>query len=169
MTMADADIDMTVADADTGITVADAAEADVPEILAVLAAAYAPFTTEFRPTALKQSPDAIRRDLSSWLVLRHEGRLTSCVKHYPDNGPHTFSFLATMPGHRRRGHGSALVDEVLRRARARGCQEVQIVLRRTLTRNIAFFEKWGFRRGAPFLPDTHDVYELGLEAHSWAR
>jgi ribosomal protein S18 acetylase RimI-like enzyme len=144
--------------------VADAREEDVPEILAVLAAAYAPFTTEFRPTALKQTAETVQRDLPHWLVLRQDDRMTACVKHYPDDGCHTFSFLATLPGHRRRGFGSALVDEVLHRAAARGCEQVQIVLRRTLARNIAFFEKWGFRRGSPFLPDTHDVYELKLGA-----
>jgi GNAT superfamily N-acetyltransferase len=63
-----------------------------------------------------------------------------------------------------RGIGSALVAAVVRRAAAAGRPELRIALRRQLTGNVSYFEKRGFRRLSPFIADTHDLYELKLEA-----
>ncbi|WP_405977509.1 GNAT family N-acetyltransferase [Streptomyces sp. NBC_00158] len=152
----------------SGPKVAAAGPSDVPGILAVLAAAYAPYAEEFRPTALGRTAGAVRGELPHWLVARAGGRAVGCVLQYPEDGSYTFCFLATEPGLRGRGIGSALVDAVVRRAAAAGCREVRIALRTSLAANTAFFTKRGFRRVAPFRPDTHDLYERKLEAGPWA-
>ncbi|WP_406505680.1 GNAT family N-acetyltransferase [Streptomyces sp. NBC_00212] len=151
-----------------GVVVAGADEADIPGILAVLAAAYAPYAGEFRPTALGRTAEAVRRELSQWLVARIGGRLAGCVLQYPEDGSYTLCFLATEPALRGRGVGSSLVDAVVGRAAAAGCREIRIALRTTLAANTAFFTRRGFRRVAPFRPGTHDLYELKLEAEPWA-
>ncbi|MFF4183035.1 GNAT family N-acetyltransferase [Streptomyces sp. NPDC001691] len=151
-----------------GVAVAGAVEADVAGILAVLAAAYAPYAGEFRPTALGRTAGSVRRELSHWLVARLDGRPVGCVLQYPEDGSYTLCFLATEPRLCGRGIGSALVDAVVRRAAAAGCREIRIALRTSLAANTAFFTRRGFRRVAPFRPGTHDLYELKLEAPPWA-
>jgi GNAT superfamily N-acetyltransferase len=132
---------------------------DVPAIRAVLRAAYAPFASSFAPSALLQDEGRIRADLASWLVVRRSGEgVVACVLHGPEDDFHTCSYLATAPGHRRQGHGSALLEEVKRRAAHAGRADVRVALRRSLHANIMFFTARGFTRFAPFGTGEHDLY-----------
>ncbi|MFI2370233.1 GNAT family N-acetyltransferase [Streptomyces sp. NPDC018833] len=146
------------------VSVEAAAEQDVAEILTVLKGAFAPFSAEFRPTALRQTAESVGRELSRWLIARHNGRIHGCVMQYPEGSHYTLCFLAVSPDHRKLGLGSALVEAVIERAGAAGCREIHIALRRSLAQNIAFFERRGFRFLAPFNPHTHDLYRLTLGA-----
>ena len=139
--------------------IADAEPGDAPAIRAVLEAAYAPFAASFAPSALTQDEDRIRAEVASWLVVRDAADgVVACVLHGPEDDFHTCSYLATAPGHQRRGHGSALLEEVKRRAAHAGRADVRVALRRSLTANIMFFTARGFARFAPFGTGEHDLY-----------
>ena len=149
------------------VTVEAARTEDVAEIIEVLSAAFAPFAGQFAPTALRQTPDSVAGELSRWLVARRDSQVLGCVMHYAEDGCYTLCFLATRPEVRDRGLGSALVDATIRAARAVGCRQVRIALRRSLHRNVSFFSKRGFRYFAPFTTDAHDLYQLDLRAQPW--
>jgi ribosomal protein S18 acetylase RimI-like enzyme len=153
--------------ANATVTVKAARVEDVAEIIDVLLAAFAPFAGQFAPTALRQTPDIVAGELPRWLVARRDGQVLGCVMHYAEDGYYTLCFLATRPEVRDQGLGSALVDAAIKAARAAGCCQVQIALRRSLHRNISFFSKRGFRYFAPFTTDTHDLYQLDLRAQQW--
>jgi predicted N-acetyltransferase YhbS len=149
------------------ITVEAARAEDVAEIIEVLSVVFAPFARQFAPTALRQTPDTVARELSRWLVAWRGGQVVGCVMHYAEEEYYTLCFLATRPEVRDQGLGSALVDATIRAARAVGCRQVRIVLRRSLHRNVSFFSKRGFRYFAPFTTDAHDLYQLDLRAQPW--
>ncbi|GHF69811.1 GNAT superfamily N-acetyltransferase [Amycolatopsis bartoniae] len=150
---------------DSAAVVQPAAPGDVRPILSVLSAAYSPFTGEFEPSALRETPASVARRLESWLVIRDAGRVRSCVRHFPEEDCYTFCFLATRPADQRRGFASALVAAVTEKAARTGHDELLIAVRRTLRSNVGFFTRRGFRYVAPFHTGDHDLYRLDLGAH----
>ncbi|MEZ0090327.1 GNAT family N-acetyltransferase [Streptacidiphilus sp. EB129] len=145
-------------------SVGAAGGADVAAILAVLDGAYWPFAARFRPTALRENADSVAAELATWLVAREADQVTGCVKHYPDGDWYTLCFLATRAESRRRGHAGALLDEVAVRARSAGHRTVRIALRRSLTGNVDFFVRHGYRYLEPFPTGEHDLYQLSMGA-----
>ncbi|WP_438490362.1 GNAT family N-acetyltransferase [Streptomyces sp. S186] len=142
------------------LTASDATAADIPGILDLLECVFQPFASEFRPNALRETEETIARNLGRWMVMRERGHVTSCVTHWPEEDCYRFRFLATRPEARERGLGSALVEAVIARAEDSGHREVRIILRRTLSRNISFFTRRGFRYMAPYRSGQHDIYHM---------
>lgn len=147
-----------------GLVTGEAAEADVPGIMAVLEDAFRPFAGQFRPTALKQTPESVREGIGGWMVARLDGRVVACLMHYVEQEALIFCFLSVKTGLRGRGYADALVRAVLERARADRFPRVQVVLRRTLSANVRYFTSRGFHFLEPYETGAHDVYQLPLGA-----
>ena len=64
--------------------------------------------------------------------------------HYPEDGAHTFCFLAVRPAWRRRGIATQLLNGVLAAAAAAGAPRVLIAVRLSLHENVRFFSARGF-------------------------
>lgn len=56
------------------------------------------------------------------------------------------NYLAVSPDHRGQGYGRALIQEVERRLKERGCPKINLQIRHTNTETAAFYEELGYRR-----------------------
>lgn len=131
---------------------------DAQAVVDLLRAVYAPFATDFPPTALRETPESVAADAAAWLVaVRDDGRVVAAVRHEPEDDYHTFAFLSVLPEHRRQGLGDRLLDAV---TDAAGRRRLVIVLRDALRANVAYFERRGFVREAPFgRTGEHHLFE----------
>lgn len=66
-----------------------------------------------------------------------------CVQYILDEG-HILN-LAIHPDHRRRGYGTALMVEVLKILKEKGCRFIYLEVRKSNTSAKLFYERFGFR------------------------
>lgn len=134
--------------------------ADAPAIHALLQEVYAPFAGRFAPTALGEDEQSIAPAAGSWLLAHGGEELVGCVCHYPEDGAHTFCFLAVRPAWRRRGIATQLLNGVLAAAAAAGAPRVLIAVRLSLHENVRFFSARGFAATGEQLSPQHGVFAL---------
>lgn len=131
----------------------------VSEITALLHAAYAGLAAlGFRYVATYQDDDVTRRRLARGfpLVVEREGRMIATVTLYPPHPEalvpwyrrpevHYCGQFGVLPEYQGRGIGARMMDEVERRARARGAAELALDTAEGATRLIAWYERRGHR------------------------
>lgn len=131
----------------------------IPEITALLHAAYAGLAAlGFRYVATYQDDDVTRRRLARGfpLIVEREGRMIGTVTLFP---PHPEAFVpwyrradvhscgqfGVLPEFQGQGIGTRVMDEVERRARARGAAELALDTAEGASRLIAWYERRGHR------------------------
>jgi predicted N-acetyltransferase YhbS len=132
-------------------------------VVRLLRAVYQPYRERFVPTALTQDVAAVASAPGSWLVAEADGEIVGCVKHWSEDGGHTFCFLAVAVTVRGQGIGSRLVDAVVSAASATGAGTILIALRLSLSENVRFFERHGFHYQQPFGGAAHGLFHRVLE------
>lgn len=88
-----------------------------------------------------------------FLVGELEGRVAATVMAGYDGHRGWINYLAVGPGLQGRGFGRRLIDEAEARLRAMGCPKINLQVRTSNTRVIAFYQRLGFK--------LDDVVSLG--------
>lgn len=131
------------------VFVRSAAKCDAQTVADILRATYSPFISHFEPSALRWSVESVREEAAAWLIaITKSGcipKAVGAVRHGDDPLGYTFDALAVRPELQRRGVGSQLVRECESIASNSGRQHVTIVLRTSLTSNVAFFTRRQYR------------------------
>lgn len=131
------------------VLVRSAAKSDAQAVADILRATYLPFTSYFEPSALRWSVETVGEEAAAWLVATTKAggisKTIGAVRHGDDPLGYTFDALAVRPELQRRGVGSRLVHECESIASNSGQQHVTIVLRTSLTSNVAFFTRRQYR------------------------
>ena len=83
----------------------------------------------------------LERDPDLFLVAEHDGRLIGSVLGGFDGRRGMVYHLAVAPEHRKHGLGRALMDEVERRLRARGCVKYYLLVTHGNQDALDFYEK----------------------------
>lgn len=131
----------------------------IPEITVLLHAAYAGLAAlGFRYVATYQDDEVTRRRLERGypLVAEEAGRLIATVTLYPprpDAIPawyrrpevHYFGQFGVLPEFQKQGIGARLMDEVERRAAARGAAEIALDTAEGAAHLVAWYERRGYR------------------------
>lgn len=97
-------------------------------------------------------PDAMKRvkDCSAAIFLVYEanGKIVGCVRGTYDGSRAIIHQLSVHPAHQKRGIGTALVKEIVKRFKERGAPTVSA----TVTEDsLGFWQKAGFRKTRAFL------------------
>jgi GNAT superfamily N-acetyltransferase len=131
----------------------------IPEITALLHAAYADLAAQgFRYVASHQD-DAITRKRLGWgmpLVVERAGRLIGTVTLYPPRpdafvpwyrrpGVYYFGQFGVLPQERGKGLGRRLINELERRALARGAVELALDTAEGAGHLVAWYARRGYR------------------------
>ncbi|HEU4724742.1 MAG TPA: GNAT family N-acetyltransferase [Candidatus Eisenbacteria bacterium] len=142
------------------ITIRDLRPDDsIPEITSLLHAAYAGLAAlGFRYVATYQDDDVTRRRLERGfpLVAEEGGRLIATVTLYPSRPdalpawyrrPEVcyFGQFGVLPAYQKQGLGARLMDEVEKRAAARGAAEIALDTAEGAAHLIAWYERRGYR------------------------
>lgn len=85
---------------------------------------------------------AIRPDL--FLVGELDGEIIACVMAGYEGHRGWLNYLAVAPGHQRRGHGRALVEEAERLLRQAGCPKINLQVRTSNHGAMEFYRKLGY-------------------------
>lgn len=131
----------------------------VPEITALLHAAYGGLAAQgFRYVASHQDDEVTRRRLARGfpLIVEREGRMIGTVTLYPPHPeslvpwyrrPEVFYFgqFGVLPEFQGRGIGDRMMEEVERRALARGAGELALDTAEGAARLIAWYGRRGYR------------------------
>ena len=131
----------------------------IPEITSLLHAAYAGLAARgFRYVASHQDDEITRRRLERGfpLIVEQAGRMIGTVTLYPPRPDalvpwyrrpevHYFGQFGVLPELQGRGIGDRMMDEVERRALARGAAELALDTAEGAARLIAWYERRGYR------------------------
>lgn len=136
-----------------------ATEADIPAILALTQAAYAPYTGRIDPPSgvLRETSDGVRHSLERGgiIVAQAQDTLVGAVRYQPHADHVYLGRLAVLPVWQRRGIGRRLIAAVEEWTLLLGLDEVRLNVRLELTENHALYKRLGY-------------VEDGLEAFSHA-
>lgn len=116
------------------------------------------------------TPERVQEHLDEgavFYILEHGGIPCGCVGlEEREPGIGWIKRLSVLPGHRRRGHGTALVHHALAQARAAGARRVDLALFDTGDALRAWYERLGFRfretRDSTHLPFTVTFMSMDL-------
>jgi len=98
-----------------------------------------------------------------FLVGESEGAIVAAVMAGYDGHRGWVNYLAVAPGHRRRGHASALMQAVERGLLRYGCPKINLLVRGDNAAVLDFYARLGFGRddvvslGKRLIPDTPEV------------
>jgi predicted N-acetyltransferase YhbS len=154
------------------ISLRAATEADIPNIVALIHAAFDEYAGVLDPPsgAHKESAGNIREKLATeHVVLALLGDQTLACVFYRDEGDHMyFGRLAVLPAYRGRGIAGALIGYVEARARELGLPSVRLGVRVALPQLRARYERLGYRvieerRHAGYVEPTYLVMEKLLD------
>ena len=150
-------------------------------VSAIIRAAYAEYESAMPPERweryLSRASDVwSRREGTELIVAEVGGQLLGTVTFYPDGSASTgegwpenwagIRLLGVAPEGRGRGIGHALVDECVRRARARGAAAIGLHTTERMAVAKAMYERMGFRRVQEFdfgPPDAPTVLAYRLD------
>lgn len=136
-----------------------ATAADIPAVLLVTAAAYAPYAGRLTPpsSALNETEQAVRRYLQKGgvIVAEVDGRIVGAVRYEPYADYVYLGRLAVLPEYQGRGIGRRLVEAVEEWAALLGLDEVRLGVRLELTENRDLYRHLGYVEDglAPFTDD----------------
>ncbi|MEX0447218.1 GNAT family N-acetyltransferase [Xenorhabdus sp. SGI246] len=133
-------------------------EKDIKGILSLLQETYLPFVADFMPTALSETPVSVMDKLTNWKIAKYDNQVIAAVLVGQEDDNLTFSYLSVLPGFRRRGIASKLINIICQEAIQQGQLPIIIALRRSLAMNIHFFTQRGFEYSGPFNTNEHDLY-----------
>ncbi len=114
-------------------------EADLAEVAAVESAAYS------HPWTRGNFADSLRSGYAS-RTLRANGELLGYFVILVAAGEAHLLNLTVAPAHQRRGHGGALLREVVAIAREQGARNLFLEVRPSNAAAQALYERFGFRR-----------------------
>ena len=145
----------------SGVRVRDARTEELDELARLLAEVYGAFRTHLPADAWKRYIGEIvdvrgRLGESELIVAEHAGRLIGTIGFYPDAAhsaierwPHGWASIRTLGVRaeaRRRGIGTALALECVRRAQARGARAIGLHTAAHMAAATRLYERLGFRR-----------------------
>ncbi|WIE64074.1 GNAT family N-acetyltransferase [Curtobacterium sp. MCLR17_036] len=112
-------------------------------------------SAEVEQALLDEPSDDLQGDTGVFLVAVDGVSVVACagVRFVGDTGELTKVF--TLPEHRGRGVGSALLRHVEELCRARGTTTLRLDTRAELAEACALYERLGFERVAPFTDDPY--------------
>ena len=164
----------------TGPIIAEAARDDLPDVAALVNAAYRGDAARRGWTHESDLLDGQRTDAATLLdeldapdpsvvlVLREasHGPLAACVitRRFRDDEERLVCHLAMLtvdPARQGRGLGAALIGEVERRARAAGCAVVEMTVIHTRAELLAFYGRRGYRPTGRVKPFPHGDERFG--------
>lgn len=125
-----------------------AQRSDLPEILCVQKAAFAPIAallnrTELQP--MSQTLEEIQNEYDSWLFLKYtlEDRIVGSVRAYLDDNDICYIFkLVVLPEYQSAGMGKALMQDV--HSRFKGCNKFQLFTGMDVSHIVDFYHKLGY-------------------------
>ncbi len=134
----------------TEIHFCDAREDDAAKLVYLMQAAFREYDDRLVP------PSGVRRETvesvlekmrqGGWIIAKSAAdEPVGCVYYQPAPGWMYLGRLAVLPGWRGRGIAAALMDEVERRARARGLTRVRLGVRLVFTALRATYARRGYR------------------------
>ncbi len=138
--------------------------ADVPAILAVTKAAYAPYTDRFDPPSgvVREQPESVERYFVTGgvIVADKDGEIVGAVRYEPHDDYLYLGRLAVAPAWQGRGIGRRLVEAVEEWALLLGLDEVHLGVRMELTENRDLYRHLGYVENgtAPFRHDERYHY-----------
>jgi len=147
------------------VRVRDARTAELDELARLLAEVYGGFRTHLPADAWKRYIGEIvdvrgRLGESELIVAEHGGRLIATIGFYPDAahsaierwpaGWASIRTLGVRADARRRGVGTALARECVRRAQARGSKAIGLHTAAHMAAATRLYERLGFRRAREF-------------------
>lgn len=116
-------------------------ESDLAEVMAIEDSIYS------HPWARGNFADSLRAGYQCW-SWRRGGELLGYFVLLVAAGEGHLLNLSIAPDHQRRGHGSSLLDEIKRIARARGAHHVFLEVRPSNPGAKALYQRFGFRQVA---------------------
>ncbi|BAT59751.1 putative acetyltransferase [Variibacter gotjawalensis] len=124
--------------------------ARLPDILAVMHAAFGSLNIDPPSGALRETVDDLAKRLASDVIfiVEEEGALIASVFCTPLGDALYVGRLAVAPSHQRRGIAKRLMAEAESEARRRSLGKLTLRARLMLPDNIAFFRACGFVTGA---------------------
>jgi GNAT superfamily N-acetyltransferase len=137
---------------------------DIPAVLRVTAAAYAPYSGRLQPpsSALKETEEAVAHYLErgGLIVAEADGKLVGAVRYEPHADFVYLGRLAVAPEWQGRGIGRRLVEAVEEWAVLIGLDEVRLGVRLELPDNHALYRHLGYAEDGlmPFAYDPHYSY-----------
>ena len=141
-----------------------ATAADIPAVLAVTRAAYAPYAGRLAPpsSALNEDPEAVTRYLHNGgvIVAEVDGEVVGAVRYEPYETYLYLARLAVAPDWQGQGIGRRLVEAVEGWALLLGLDEVRLGVRAELPANRDFYRRLGYSEdgNAPFRYDPRYSY-----------
>lgn len=138
-----------------------ATSGDVPAILAVTAAAYAPYTGRIDPPSgvLDETPESVQRSLEQGgVIVAQAGAEIVGVVRYQSYADHVYlGRLAVHPSWQKRGIGRRLIAAVEEWTILLGLDEVRLNVRHELTENQLLYKRLGYIDDgeAPFARAPH--------------
>lgn len=141
-----------------------ATSADIPAIIAVTRAAYAPFADRLQPpsSAPNETPEAAASSLHNGgiIVAVTHGEIVGAVRYEPREDYLYLGRLAVAPTWQGRGIGRRLITAVEEWAILLGLDEVRLGVRPELPRNRAMYARLGYVDDgpAPFRSDPGRHY-----------
>lgn len=125
-----------------------ASEADIPAILAVTHAAYAPYTGRIDPPSgvLRESADGVQHYLERGgiIVAQAGDTLVGVVRYQPYEDHVYLGRLAVLPSWQKRGIGRRLIAAVEEWTLLLGLDEVRLNVRLELTENHTLYKHLGY-------------------------
>ncbi len=137
-----------------GLDLSEARLADLPELAALSAAAFA---SDLRTAAEVMEASIRSQDRTQW-VLRDGGRAVGVCAKAEKDGAYLLYGLAVHPAERRRGYARAMLDLVAERAWDAGVRSVLLDVDSTNEAAIALYEGYGFERTQSVL---YHAFEFG--------
>ena len=164
----------------TGPVIAEATRAELPDVAALVNAAYrgdaarrgwtheADLLDGQRTDAAALADELDAPDPGAILVLREApgGPISACAltRRFRDDGERLLCHLAMLtvdPGRQGRGLGAALIGEVERRAREAGCAAVEMTVIHARAELIAFYGRRGYGPTGRTKPFPHGDERFG--------
>lgn len=125
-----------------------ASEADIPAILAVTHAAYAPYTGWIDPPSgvMRETADGVRHYLErGGIIVAQAGDTIVGVVRYQPHADHVYlGRLAVLPSWQKRGIGRRLIVAVEEWTLLLGLDEVRLNVRLELTENHTLYKRLGY-------------------------
>jgi GNAT superfamily N-acetyltransferase len=146
-----------------------ASPAETPALASIYRQAWADCGSSLdEPLRVETIPS--EEEVSSWFAggfeifrTRHEEKLVGVVRISFPGGACQLDHLAIDPELRQRGHGRALVEHSVGRARRAGASRMWVQLNSQLSEPLAFFVHLGFRESIRHHPSCSDQSVVLLE------
>lgn len=135
-------------------------EEDIPQILAVIQAAFAEYSGRLDPpsSAERKTVEIVREELrgATAVVAQHDQTIIGSVFYRPHGDAMYLDRLAVLPAWRGQGVGWRLMKIVEGKTAELGLDQVTLSVRIALTENRLFYDKLGYKFVAY---GTHEGYK----------